>query len=223
MFKKALLLVIFLFLVLFTAQGQITRGYAARINETAAYRVLRNIGSSQATYSSSTGFGNYASTFQQLINDGYLDPTLASGEKYSYRFELFATNFTPQSRPLFHVTATPRQYSKSGRKSFYFDQDGFIHGADLNGATATINEPEFIICGDNETATILNLRYVGSAEATFSTSVGGGNYGNLLQLRAENYVGSILSSGQICGYNVSIQIGLANQTTQPTYRLFATP
>ncbi len=223
MFKRFLFNIFLLSLISLSALGQITKSSAGRFNENAAYRILRSIGSSQATFSSTIGFGNYASTFQQLINEGLLESNLALGEINGYRFVLSATNATPQSPSLYRVTATPLQFPKSGRKSFYLDQDGLIHAADIGGAIATINEPEYIVCGNNEVTIIQNIRVIQSAQATFISSFGAGLYGNLFQLRAGNLIGTILESGQICGYNVLVQTVNATQTSASRFSIYATP
>ncbi len=223
MTKRILFNLLLIGLISFSAFGQITKSSAGRFNENAAYRVLGIIGSSQATFSSTIGFGNYASTFQQLINEGLLESNLALGERNGYKFVLSATNATPQSPPLFQITATPLQYPKSGRKSFYYNQEGLIHAADVGGAIATINEPEYLVCGNNEATIIQNIRIIQASEATFSSSFGAGNYGNLFQLRSSNLIGSILASGQICGYNISIRTTNATKTAAPTYSINATP
>jgi hypothetical protein len=204
--------------------GQSAKGYAARFNENAAYRVVGQIVTAQYAFQSTLAAnGEFASTLEQLTSAGLLDQSLSSGEKYGYRFNVAALPATPQSGQQFIATATPSQFPKTGRKSFYTDQRGLIHAADIGGAVATVNQPEFVVCGINESLIIPSFRAILSSEGTYSSAVGAGNYANLTQLRVENLIGSILASGQICGYTITVRTVLATQTTAPSYSIHAIP
>jgi hypothetical protein len=222
--RKITLISIFVCLLAASNFGQVTKGYAARFNENAAYRIVGQIVTAQYAFRSnvSTNY-EFASTLEQLTSAGFLDQTLSSGEKYGYRFNVVAISATSQSGQQFRATATPLQFPKSGRKSFYSDQSGLIHAADIGGAVATVNQPEFVVCGINESLIIPSFRAILSSEATYSSAVGAGNYANLTQLRVENLIGSILASGQICGYTITVRTVLATQTTAPSYSIHAIP
>ena len=76
---------------------------------------------------------------------GLLDPDLAAGEDGGFRFrytivaEPAGTLESPQSG--YQLTATPVDYGKSGKKSFYLDSGATLRGADKRGASATLDDP----------------------------------------------------------------------------------
>jgi type II secretory pathway pseudopilin PulG len=66
---------------------------------------------------------------------------LAAGSQrgYSYRYRIVpAPNGTD---PTFELAAAPEDYGKAGRRSFFLDSKGKIHGADKHGAVATRDDP----------------------------------------------------------------------------------
>jgi hypothetical protein len=71
-----------------------------------------------------------------------LDYQLAEGRKGGYRF-----TYTPQplssesAEPRFQLTATPIEYGKPGRRSFYMEADLKLRGGDKQGAVATADDP----------------------------------------------------------------------------------
>jgi type II secretory pathway pseudopilin PulG len=69
----------------------------------------------------------------------------------------------------------------------------------------------------NEASAISCLRTIGTAETTYSSTVGGGSYGTLAQLAAAQLVSSELSSGERHGYRFSVQ------TTARGFEATATP
>jgi hypothetical protein len=222
--RKITLISVFVCLIAASNFGQSTKGYAARFNENAAYRVVGDIFTAQYAYRNTVATTNvFASSLNELISAGLLSQSLATGEKYGYRFNVIYIPATQQSGSQFRITGTPSQFPKSGRKSFFSDETGLIHASDIGGAVATVNQPEFIVCGTNESLIFKQIRTIHSSQATYSSSIGAGNYGNLLQLRAGNLIGSIVASGQICGYSISIRTVLATQTTAPSYSIHATP
>ena len=42
----------------------------------------------------------------------------------------------------YEVTATPTEYGKTGRQSFYLDESGIIRGADHGGEPATVADKQ---------------------------------------------------------------------------------
>ena len=97
--------------------------------ETVVLRELHAIYEAQAQYVSQ--FGHYAATLAELGPAtggagggpwaGNLIPArLASGEKDGYAFELMTT---PGG---FAVTATPKVYGSTGRRSFYVEHSGVV-------------------------------------------------------------------------------------------------
>ena len=77
-----------------------------------------------------------------------LDAQLGAGETPDYRFRY---NIVPPAgagddsdrnkAAGFAVAATPLQYGSTGRRSFYLDATGILHGADHQGAVATSTDP----------------------------------------------------------------------------------
>lgn len=73
---------------------------------------------------------------------------LASGKKdgYTFRYSQSAPsgNLTQDEASQgagFQLAATPDQYGKTGRRSFYLDSTGVLRGADKKGAVATSTDP----------------------------------------------------------------------------------
>jgi hypothetical protein len=71
------------------------------------------------------------------------DEDLSRGRKGGY---VFALHIVPPKEkdgaPSFYVTATPEEYGRSGKWSFYLDEAGELHGADKQGAAATAGDPK---------------------------------------------------------------------------------
>ncbi len=70
-----------------------------------------------------------------------VDKDLVSGEKDGYRFR-YRILPRPSGAPAgFELAATPSEYGKTGRRSFFLDAAGKLHGADKGGAVATEDDP----------------------------------------------------------------------------------
>ena len=199
------------------SQNAIPKSLRARTNETLVYNALRQILSAQATYNATTGSGNYAATLQELADLRFIDQVLSSGEKYGYYFSLTTTP------AFFTVTATPQMYPRTGRRSFYTDTFGEIHGADKNGAVATVNDPIIMICGNTETAAIQSLRILLSAEATYQSSVGDGNFGTLQDLHSNGLIDSATARGDRCGYHFVVVTTNGSPSIQARFFITAVP
>jgi type IV pilus assembly protein PilA len=105
----------------------------ARLNasEVMVIREIQTIHQAETQYFSQ--FGEYAATLAKLgppAEQGgaggaeaanLLPAALARGEKNGYRFEVTATQGG------FMATATPVAFGKTGRRTFYIDQDGVVH------------------------------------------------------------------------------------------------
>jgi hypothetical protein len=79
---------------------------------------------------------------------GLLDTGLAAGEKngYTLRYTIVpATDFVPGEDSgkavNFSIASSPKEYGKSGRRSFFLDSSGILRGADKKGAVATTTDP----------------------------------------------------------------------------------
>ncbi len=70
-----------------------------------------------------------------------VDKNLAAGEKDGYRFR-YRILPQPGGAPAgFELAATPAEYGKTGRRSFFLDAAGKLHGADKGGAVANEDDP----------------------------------------------------------------------------------
>jgi Protein of unknown function (DUF2950) len=104
--------------------------------EMAALRRMEMVLQSQAQYRAQ--FGKYAATLAELgPQAAHLIPaSLASGAKDGYRFVLTAV---PGG---YTLVASPEVFGKTGRRTFFLDQDGIVHqnwGPEL----ASVDSPEF--------------------------------------------------------------------------------
>ncbi len=113
--------------------------------ETMVVREMHTIGQCQTQYQSQ--FGRYAATLAELgppIKGGVEGPqaanlvqaSMASGEKDGYRFVMTAT---PGG---YTLVASPEVFGKTGRRTFFLDQDGIVH-QNLGQELASADSPEF--------------------------------------------------------------------------------
>jgi len=80
-----------------------------------------------------------------------VDATLAAGSVGGYRFQYRVIASGPEptdgaepaqpSDPKFELAATPESYGKGGRRSFFLDGTGKLHGADKHGDMAAADDP----------------------------------------------------------------------------------
>jgi len=99
------------------------------MNEQIAMSMLRSINSAEATYQTTEGNGSYGS-LDQLARTNMISKDML--DKYGYKFEVNA------SGNQFEATATPVEYGKTGRRSFYIDQTGVLRGDDHAGGPANV-------------------------------------------------------------------------------------
>lgn len=71
-----------------------------------------------------------------------VDEQLASGSSGGYQFRYRIVTPAGQDDPAFELIATPDAYGKTGRRSFFLDAGGKLHGADKHGDAAVANDPE---------------------------------------------------------------------------------
>jgi len=109
--------------------ASVTKEPPPEMNEQVAMSMLRTIHSAEATYQATEGDGSYGS-LDQLAKTSMISKDML--EKYGYRFEVNA------SGTQFEATATPVEYGKTGRRSFYIDQTGVLRGDDHAGGPANI-------------------------------------------------------------------------------------
>jgi len=116
--------------------------------EAAAAETLRVIADAVETYR--RAFGKLPDTLAQLgpapkdqvspDQASLVDAQIAAGEKGGYRFRYRNASAADADTPSFELTATPAEYGKSGRKSFFLDTSGKIHAADKRGAMAVASD-----------------------------------------------------------------------------------
>jgi hypothetical protein len=195
-------------------------------NERFVVQALLTIPAAEATYSATTGSGTYGS-MADLLAANFIDPALASGDKYGYSFVLVVIPRTTTTPERFYVTATPRLYPKSGRTSFFIDESGEMRGADKNGAAATVSDPIIDSCArsgfSNEYCTIRDLRTLHGAQMTYQSTFGAGTFGNLSQLYAANLIRQSMASGTNHGYSTICTAVLPTATMPATFKISATP
>jgi hypothetical protein len=106
-----------------------TKQTTAEVNEAIAQSFLRTINSAEATFQATKGNGRYGS-LDELVSEGLLSQE--AYDKYGYRIELRVSGTG------FEATATPVEYGKTGKASFFLDESGVLRGGDHAGGPATI-------------------------------------------------------------------------------------
>ena len=188
---------------------------------------IAQIRDAEYTYSAIYGNGNFG-TLSQLNQAGFIDSALASREKHGYRFALSLILSSPGTPASFILTATPIRYPKTGRRSFYIDTNGELHGADKNGAVATAADPYIDSCAlfgiaDNERCTIADMRTLHGAEMTYASTYGNNNYATLGQLSEYSFIRPSLADGIDHGYSFTVVTIAQTQQTPATFKIYATP
>jgi hypothetical protein len=187
MSKKSLALVFALFLFFsFNAPAKTVEKYNPYLNERFVMNALRQIQNAQISYRQSVGQGAFG-TISQLHGANLIDAALGSLKKYGYTFAAYPTAPSTSGSAIYHVTAVPQRYGKTGRRSFYINEACDLRGADKNGAEATINDSLIETCtpsvrAENEAFQISALRTIASAQFTFQSTAGNGNFGTIGQL-----------------------------------------
>ncbi len=118
--------------------------------EDAALANLRSLSSAIVTYRNA--FGKLPDSLAQLgpAPKDQISPDLASlvseelasGSDGGYRFRYRLTPGAQEDQSSFELVATPQEYGKTGRRSFFADSAGKLHGADRHGDQATADDPE---------------------------------------------------------------------------------
>jgi nitrogen regulatory protein PII len=106
-----------------------TKNPPPEANEMIAMSALQMISSAESTYKSTQGKGKYGSLENlveaKLVNREFL-------EKYGYTIAINASD------DRFEAVATPREYGKTGKRSFFIDHSGIVRGDDHGGGPATV-------------------------------------------------------------------------------------
>jgi hypothetical protein len=98
------------------------------MNEAVAIGMLQMINGVEANYQATSGKGKYG-TLDELMAQKLVQKEML--EKYGYNFSVTA------SGDQFEATATPKEYGKTGKRSFFVDKTGIVRGDDHAGAPAT--------------------------------------------------------------------------------------
>ena len=73
---------------------------------------------------------------------GLLETDLASGARTGYKFRYVIAGASTLGAPAkYEVAATPETYGRTGRRSFFRDVNGGLHGADRQGAVGSEIDP----------------------------------------------------------------------------------
>ncbi len=130
--------------------------------ESEAVAGLRKIAQALKRYQGA--FGRLPEALEQLGPPGVegisperarlLDVGLAAGKSEDYRFRYVivppagGTDESERNKMAgFALTATPAEYGKTGRRSFYLDSFGTLRGSDKQGAVATVTDPRIGVPG----------------------------------------------------------------------------
>ncbi len=98
------------------------------MNEAVAVAVMQLIASGEENFKKSAGNGSYGS-IDDLVEHKMLGKEVL--DKYGYNFRI-TTNAHG-----FEAVATPIEYGKTGKRSFFVDQSGVVRGNDHGGGPAT--------------------------------------------------------------------------------------
>ncbi len=118
-------------------------------HEDAAIANLRSLAAAIATYRGA--FGKLPDSLAQLgpapkdqispEQASLVDEDLAAGEHNGYRFRYRIAPGAQEDDTSFELVAVPDEYGKTGRRSFFVDSTGKIHGTDKHGDQATVDDP----------------------------------------------------------------------------------
>ena len=70
-----------------------------------------------------------------------VDESMAAGKKDGYAFRYRIVPDAAGNDTGFELAATPQKYPNTGKRSFYMDSAGKVHGADKKGAVAMFEDP----------------------------------------------------------------------------------
>jgi hypothetical protein len=131
---------------------QLTKRWAGQNLETqeaAAIDALRGIADAVEKYR--RAYGNMPESLAQLgpaakddvspDKASLVNERIAAGAQGGYHFRYRIVSRADQSNPSFELIAIPDEYGKTGRRSFFYDTAGKIHGADKQGAMASADDP----------------------------------------------------------------------------------
>jgi hypothetical protein len=100
--------------------------------ESSATYALYEIQAAEAEFKDEKKKGRYG-TLEELIAEKILDKGFGEHLGYSIELNVYGEKFD--------ATATPKEYGKTGRRSFFVDETGSMHAADHKGRPATAADP----------------------------------------------------------------------------------
>ncbi|MGZ8847415.1 MAG: hypothetical protein ACXW3C_13225, partial [Pyrinomonadaceae bacterium] len=118
-----------LILTMVASISNATKNPPPEANEMIAMSVLQAIGGAQQQYKEGAGKGSYG-TVQQLADAKALP--FEGFDKYGYKYEITVMG------DQFDAVATPKEYGKTGKRSFFVDKSGVVRGDDHGGGPATV-------------------------------------------------------------------------------------
>jgi hypothetical protein len=101
-------------------------------NEAMAVYALQRVMHAEQEYKDERKKGRFG-TLEELTAEGILEKTFFENMEYKLEVKLAGEGF--------EVSATPKSYGKTGRRSFYLDQKSQMHAADRGGEPATPDDP----------------------------------------------------------------------------------
>jgi len=108
-----------------------TKNPPPEANETMAIGMLTGLSSAEQQYKSGPGKGSYGS-LQQLSDTKMFPVDMLDKYAAGYKFEITVTG------DQFEGVATPKEYGKTGKRSFFVDKSAVVRGDDHGGGPATI-------------------------------------------------------------------------------------
>lgn len=117
--------------------------------EDAAIRTLRGLAEAFETYR--RAWGRLPESLEQMgpapqnevspEQASLVNEHLAAGSQGGYSFRYRIVPAPNESDSSFELAATPEEFGKNGRRSFFLDSKGKIHGADKHGTVANSADP----------------------------------------------------------------------------------
>jgi hypothetical protein len=102
------------------------------MNESMAFYALQRIVWAESAYKDEKKKERFG-TLEELLAEQLLEKTFFENMEYKFEVEVKGDKF--------EVSATPKSYGKTGRRSFFLDQAGIFHAADHKGQPATSDDP----------------------------------------------------------------------------------
>jgi hypothetical protein len=206
-------------------------------NEASAIGSLRTLQAAQAIFIERDASQEYG-TLKQLVAAQFIDSVLATGKKHGYSFKVHVGDKEGKNKEYkFHVTATPIEPGKTGKRCFYTDQSGVIRfetGKDPTekspplgktpGGKAEKNNVRGTDPDTNEAKAVTNLRILNASQALHIERSKDFCYGALAQLSKSNLISDALASGKTWGYIYKVHPGDKDgKNKEYEYHIAATP